>query len=293
MRVGMAGWSTHPNHPAGLGNQGWKDSGDAIVNSDGSLARSPIALVEAQGLVYMAKTKVAELYEHDGDQQIAKQLRDEARELRTRFNRTFWLNDKGTYALALQGGTKPCDVVSSNPGQALWTEIVDPEKAESTVRQLMSEKMFSGWGIRALSSAERRFNPVGYHLGTVWPHDNSFIAAGFRNYGFNDEARHVFAGILNAARNFEHFRLPEVFCGFSRKEYEVPVRYPVACHPQAWAAGATPFFVQSLLGITPAGFENKLYITDPVMPRFLRLHQNRTIKGRRRIGGSGISASGW
>lgn len=254
----------------GLGNQGWKDSGDAIVQANGSLARSPIALVEVQGLVYMAKMKVAELYHRDGDQQTAQQLREEARELRARFNRAFWLDDKGTYALALQEGTEQCKVISSNPGQALWTEIVDPERAQSTVHQLMSEKMFTGWGIRTLSSAERRFNPVGYHLGTVWPHDNSFIAAGFRNYCFNDEACKVFGGILNAARNFEHFRLPEVFCGFSWNEYEVPVRYPVACHPQAWAAGATPFFVQSLLGITPAGFENKLYITDPVMPRFLR-----------------------
>jgi glycogen debranching enzyme len=266
----------------GLGNQGWKDSGDAIVHADGSLAKSPIALVEVQGLVYMAKMKVAELYELDGDQQTAKQLRDEARELRTRFNKTFWLHDKGTYALALQEGTKPCDVVSSNPGQALWTEIVDPQKAESTVRQLMSEKMFSGWGIRTLSSAERRFNPVGYHLGTVWPHDNSFIAAGFRNYGFNEEACKIFGGILNAARNFEHFRLPEVFCGFSRKEYEVPVRYPVACHPQAWASGATPFFVQSLLGIAPGGFEKKLYVIDPVMPRFfhrIKMEQLRIAGG--------------
>ena len=267
---------------SGLDNQGWKDSGDAIMNEDGSLATSPIALVEVQGLVFMAKVKIAKLYEHDGDQRTAKQLRTEAHELRTRFNKAFWLNDKGTFALALQEGTEPCSVISSNPGQALWTEIVDRENAQATVDQLMSEKMFSGWGIRTLSTTERRFNPAGYHLGTVWPHDNSLIAAGFRNYGFNDEAGKLFAGILNAARHFEHSRLPEVFCGFSRKEYEMPVRYPVACHPQAWAAGTTPFFIQSLLGIVLGGIDKKFYVVDPVMPKFLshiRIKQLRIAGG--------------
>lgn len=250
----------------GLGNQGWKDSGDSIVNADGTLAKPPIALVEVQGYVYLAKSKMADLYQRSGDQSTAQRLRKEARDLRQRFNSEFWISKMGTYALALQQGTRPCAVVSSNPGQAMWSGIADHRKAGSTVKQLMKEEMFNQWGVRTLSSAERRYNPMGYHLGTIWPHDNSFVAAGFRNYGFDREACQVFEGILGAARHFEHYRLPEVFCGFSQKDFAMPVRYPVACHPQAWAAGSVPFFVQNLLGIVPNAFEKKLNIMRPVLP---------------------------
>lgn len=250
----------------GLANQGWKDSGDSIVNADGSLAKAPIALVEVQGYVYLAKIKIAELYERSGEREAAARLRREAADLKKRFNQAFWLEDKGFYALALQQGTKPCAVISSNPGQALWSGIADAEKAARTVEQLMSPAMFCEWGIRTLANSERRYNPMGYHLGTIWPHDNSFLAAGFCKYGFGDRAHKLFTGILSAAQHFEHHRLPEVFCGFSKKEYEVPVRYPVACHPQAWAAGSVPFFLQSLLGLSPNALENKLFITDPVLP---------------------------
>jgi glycogen debranching enzyme len=250
----------------GLGNQGWKDSGDAIVNADGSLATPPISLVEVQGYVYLAKRVMADLYEQAGDHGTAARLLKEAGDLRTRFNRDFWLSKKGTYALALQAGKKPAAVVSSNPGQALWSGIADAAKARKVVRHLMEPDMFSGWGVRTLSSQERRYNPIGYHLGTVWPHDNAIIVAGLRRYGFDEAAGNVLTGLVRAAEHFEHHRLPETFCGFSCDQYGHPVRYPVACHPQAWAAGAVPFMLERLLGLKPSAFEKRLRIERPLLP---------------------------
>jgi glycogen debranching enzyme len=250
-------------------NQGWKDSGDAIVNADGSLATPPISLVEVQGYVYLAKRSLADLYERTGEGDRADRLRREAQELRQRFNRDFWLADKHCYALALQADQKPVAVISSNPGQALWTGIADAEKARQTVARLMAEDMFSGWGVRTLSAEERRYNPIGYHLGTVWPHDNAFIAAGFRNYGFDAEACRIVTGIVEATTHFQHRRLPEVFAGFRRADYGIPVRYPVACHPQAWAAGAVPFLLTTCLGLAPEAYTHRLRIVRPVLPDFL------------------------
>ncbi len=250
----------------GLGNQGWKDSGDSIVNADGSLATPPIALVEVQGYVYRAKLLLAELYARSGDGGTAARLRQQAAELKARFNRDFWLAGKNFYALALQKGGRPADVVSSNPGQALWTGIVDDSRARAVVTRLTSEDMFSGWGIRTLSRNERRYSPIGYHRGTVWPHDNAFIAAGFRRYGFDGEAADVLDGIVKAAAHFLHHRLPEVFAGFSRRQFHLPVRYPVACHPQAWAAGAAPMMVAALLGIRADAFNGRLWVERPVLP---------------------------
>jgi len=254
----------------GLSNQGWKDSGDAIVNEDGSLAKPPISLVEVQGYVYLAKTALAGLYERAGEPDQGDRLRQEAQNLRERFNRDFWLKDKGFYALALQAGNKPAAVVSSNPGQALWTGIIDRDKAQQTVERLMADDMFNGWGIRTLSEKERRYNPIGYHLGTVWPHDNSIIAAAFRRYGFAKEACRIFTGIAEAAMHFAHYRLPEVFAGFRKQDYDLPVHYPVACHPQAWAAGAVPYLLESSLGLEPEAFDHRLRIVQPVLPDFIR-----------------------
>jgi glycogen debranching enzyme len=265
----------------GLGNQGWKDSGDLIVNADGTLAEPPIALVEVQGYVYLAKVSLAGIYERDGDRIAAQRLRAEARELQTRFERDFWLAHKNIYALALQCGKRPAAVISSNAGQTLWSGIARADRARQTVKQLMSESMFSGWGVRTLSAQELRFNPVGYHLGTVWPHDNSIILAGFRRYGCDEEACAVFSGIVDAAKHFEHVRLPEVFAGFSRKESAIPVRYPVACHPQAWAAGSVSFMIESLLGLVPKAFENRLHIVRPALPDFIdRLELKRLRVGK-------------
>ncbi|MGH7230604.1 MAG: amylo-alpha-1,6-glucosidase [Nitrospiraceae bacterium] len=264
-----------------LVNKGWKDSGDAIVNADGSLANPPIALVEVQGYVYLAKLGVAELFERAGDTKRASRLRQEADLLRTRFNRDFWLDEEGMFALALQADGKPAAVMSSNPGQALWTGIIDTDKAERTIRRLMAEDMFSGWGVRTLSEKERAYNPIGYHLGTVWPHDNSIIAAGFRRYRHDREALRIFDGLFHAAFHFRDHQLPEVFCGFSREEYEIPVSYPVACHPQAWAAGAMPFLIETLLGLAPEAFERRLRIVRPILPDFLdRLQLRRLRVGR-------------
>lgn len=254
----------------GLGNQGWKDSGDSIVNADGTLATPPIALVEVQGYVYLAKISMADLYEKTGDHPAAARLRAEAEALRTRFERDFWLKEKDIYALALQSGQTPAAVISSNPGQMLWSRMVQPARAAKTAEQLLSPEMFTGWGIRTLSSGERRYNPIGYHLGSVWPHDNSIIVAGFRAYGLDEPACRVFAGVLEAAMHFAHYRLPEVFAGYSKEEFPTPVRYPVACHPQAWASGAVPFMVESLLGLVPSAFDKKLQIVRPVLPKAVR-----------------------
>jgi glycogen debranching enzyme len=262
----------------GLGNQGWKDSGDSIMNADGSLATPPIALVEVQGYVYRAKIVVADLYESAGDRTTASRLRQEAKDLKTRFNQDFWVEDKKFFAIALQKDRKPAAVISSNPGQALWTGIVDDSRAAATVRGLTAPDMFSGWGIRTLSNKERRANPIGYHLGTVWPHDNSIIAAGLRRYGFDRAAMQVFDGILHAARYFAHYRLPEVFAGFSRKDISVPVRYPVACHPQAWAAGSIPFLLTTLLGLSPEAFHGRLHVVNPMLPKQVNELEFKRIK---------------
>jgi glycogen debranching enzyme len=279
---GYLEYSSKSSH--GLGNQGWKDSGDAIVNSDGTLCKPPIALVEVQGYVYLAKTSMAELYERSGDSATARRLQAEAQDLQRRFERDFWLEDKKIYALALQAGKKPADVVSSNPGQMLWSGMADPVRASETVERLMSQEMFNGWGVRTLSSSERRYNPVGYHLGTVWPHDNSIIAAGFRRYGFDEAAFRICSGIVEAASHFPRCRLPEVFAGFSKQQFPTPVRYPVACHPQAWAAGSVPFMIESLLGLEPKAFENKLEIVRPILPDSVRHLELRGVK----IGASSV-----
>lgn len=253
----------------GLVNQGWKDSGDAIVDEDGSLAKPPIALVEVQGYVYRAKLLIGDLYRRCGEVETAVRLQREAEELRARFNKDFWLDNREFYALALEEDRRPIGVIASNPGQALWAGIVDNDKAAKTVKRLMQPDVYSGWGIRTLSEKEKRFNPVGYHLGTVWPHDNSLIAAGFRRYGFDKEAQQVMKGIFEAATYFPDYRLPELFAGFSRQEYEVPVGYPVACHPQAWAAGLIPFMLQQMLGLVPDAFEKRLRVVRPSLPDFV------------------------
>jgi glycogen debranching enzyme len=221
---------------------------------------------------------IANLYERVGDKQIADRLRSEAAELKRSFNRDFWVESNNFYAIALQKDNKPAAVISSNPGQALWTGIVDEDKAEAVVHHLTAEDMFSGWGIRTLSHKERRYNPIGYHLGTVWPHDNSIIAAGFRRYRFDKQAVQVLESIVGAGQHFQHARLPEVFGGFPQHDFAVPVRYPVACHPQAWAAGSVPFMMSSLLGLEADAFNKRLRVVRPVLPNFVNELDFRRIK---------------
>jgi glycogen debranching enzyme len=276
----------------GLINQGWKDSGDAIIDVDGNLATPPIALIEVQGYVYMAKLTLADLYERSGEPHRAGRLRREAEDLRGRFNHDFWLEEKGFYALALQADRQPVAVLSSNPGHALWAGIADPDKAQRTVERLMGDDMFNGWGVRTLSAQERGYNPLGYHLGTVWPHDNAIIAAGFRRYGFDAAASRVVTAITEAAMYFAHYQLPELFAGFGRQEYGVPVRYPVACHPQAWAAGSVPYLVEVLLGLTPEAYERRLRIIRPILPDFvdrLEVHRLQVGNGRANLSFERIS----
>lgn len=253
----------------GLINQGWKDSGDAIVDGDGHLVNPPIALVEVQGYAYQARILIADLYERTGEAERAEALRKEAAALRERFNRDFWMEEERFYALALEKGDAQITVISSNPGHALWAGIADDDKARTVVERLMQPDMYNGWGIRTLSQNEKRYNPVGYHLGTVWPHDNSIIAVGFRRYGHDAEAHRILSGLVEAAMHFADYRLPELFAGFARDEYDYPVRFPVACHPQAWAAGSVPYLLEAMLGLSPDAFEKRLSVVRPLLPHFV------------------------
>ncbi len=251
------------DHP--VVNEGWKDSGTAIVNTDGTDARPPVALVEVQGLAYRARLEAATLFESLGEPDRAARLRSRADDLRTRFNQDFWLPDQQFYALALQQGGAPVSVISSNPGQALWTGIIPPERVPNVVNRLMQEDMFSGWGIRTLATSEAGYNPVSYHRGTVWPHDTALIAAGFRNHGHGRDACRLFAALLEAADNFDDYRLPELFSGYP-SSFGMPVRYPVACHPQAWAASSIPLLLATLLGLEPDAPRGRLRILSPWLP---------------------------
>ncbi len=253
----------------GLANQGWKDSGDAIMDADGGIAEPPIALAEVQGYVFAAKLGMAKLFERDGDAQRAARLRQEAAELQERFERDFWSDGLGSYVLALQKDGKPCAVVASNAGQVLFSGIASAAHAQVVEQRLMADDMFSGWGIRTLSRESVAYNPIGYHLGTVWPHDNSLIAAGFRRYGFDDAAERVLEALVETAADFEHQRLPECFAGLERSIFGTPVRYPVACHPQAWAAGSIPYLLTVTLGLEPDAFEQRLRVRRPRLPAFV------------------------
>jgi len=263
---------------AGLVNQGWKDSPDGIINADGTLAKPPIALVEVQGYVYAAKKKLAPVFAALGDQELAQQLSRETAQLKRRFNRDFWLEGSNFLALALDGANHQVAAITSNPGQALWTGIVQRRQAAAVADVLMRNDMFSGWGIRTLSAASNRFNPLGYHLGTIWPHDNSIIAMGFKKYGFEDELNEVATALFDAARSFTHYRLPELYAGSARSIQYTPVPYPVACRPQAWAAGSFPLILQAILGLAPNAPEGELLIVRPHLPYWLDNVQVRNLQ---------------
>jgi glycogen debranching enzyme len=255
--------------PGGLDNQGWKDSGDAIVHPDGTRAEPPIALVEVQGYVYRAKRSVARLAADLEERDLAENLEREAADLRERFNRDFWLETPGFYALALDGDKRPIDTITSNPGHCLWSGIVNEERAGKVVRRLLSPGMSSGWGIRTLAAKQAPYDPIGYHTGTVWPHDNALIAHGMRRYGFDREARSVLDGLVAAGAFFPYARFPELFCGFSSEEVPVPVQYPVACRPQAWASAAPLLMVRTYAGLSADAPRGVLYIDRPRLPAWL------------------------
>jgi glycogen debranching enzyme len=234
----------------GLRNQGWKDSFNGVTFADGRLAEPPIALCEVQGYVYAAFVARAHFAQEAGDQDRARYWADRAAALKTAFNERFWLPERGWFALALDRDKRPVDALASNMGHCLWTGVVDEDKAAAVAERLLSPEMFTGWGVRTLASSMAAYNPMSYHNGSVWPHDNALIVAGLVRYGFVAEAQRVATAILDAAAAFDH-TLPELFCGFPRSEYDPPVPYPTACSPQAWAAAAPVQLIRSLLRLDP------------------------------------------
>ncbi|WP_019901040.1 glycogen debranching N-terminal domain-containing protein [Salinispora arenicola] len=244
-------WYERRNTDTGLENQCWKDSWDSISYRDGTLPPFPRATCEVQGYAYDAKVRAARLArEFWDDPAFATQLEREAADLKERFNREWWVEDGGYYALALDPDGRQCDVLSSNIGHLLWSGIVDDDRAPKLAEHLVGPRLFSGWGVRTLAEGEARYNPIGYHNGTIWPFDNSFVAWGLRNYGFAEEAATIANGILDAARYFSG-RLPEAFGGYPRELTKFPVEYPTACSPQAWSTGAPLLLLRTMLGLEP------------------------------------------
>lgn len=269
----------------GLLNQGWKDSGDANAFPDGRLAEGPIALIEVQGYVYAAKRRMAALLERLGDFEHAGKLKKQAGELRARIEKAFWMPDQNYYAMALDKNKRQLNVIASNPGHLLFTGAISHERAESVAQACMRDGLNSGWGIRTLSQKERTFNPMSYHRGSVWPHDNSLIVHGLAYSGFKRRAGQICSNLFEAALNFRDYRLPELFCGIQRRPYEVPVEYPVSCSPQAWASGSMFLMLSSLLGFHPSAHSRELQVTDPYLPPFLDWLHIRNL----RVGNSRVS----
>ena len=265
------------NKETGLENQCWKDSWNSIQFADGTLSRLPRATCEIQGYVYDAKRRCARLARQLwNDPALAEQLEKEAAELKRRFNQDYWLEDREFFALAIDGDGRKVDSLTSNIGHLLWSGIVEDDKAEAVVRHLMGEKLFSGWGVRTMAEGEGGYNPIGYHVGTVWPHDNSFIAMGLRRYGYREEAAQIAMGMLEAATYFKG-RLPEAFAGYPRELTGFPVEYPTACSPQAWASGAPLLLLRAILGLEPVGDH---LLVDPALPAMLGQIELLDIPGR-------------
>lgn len=262
----------------GLINQGWKDSWDANMHRDGAVAKPPIALVEIQGYVYDAKYRMASLMRAFGDIPTADRLKREAADLAKRFEKTFWRPQRGFYAMALDAEKKPLDVIASNPGHLLFTRILSKERARAVTNRLMRDDMFTGWGWRTMSHDEKIFNPLSYHRGSVWPHDNSLIAHGMALNDFREPALKILTALFQAALNFRDYRLPELFCGVQRGEFDEPVHYPVSCSPQAWASGAMFLILSSVLGIRPSAQRRELNIVNPVLPEWLDYLKIRNLR---------------
>lgn len=253
----------------GLINQGWKDSHDAIFHADGQDPRGPIALCEVQGYVFAAKSHAAVMALKLGFDEIAARLQSEAEGLRDKFEATFWCDDLGVYALALDGDKRPCQVVTSNAGHALFSGIASPERARKVATRLLKPDSFSGWGIRTLATGQVRFNPMSYHNGSVWPHDNAIIGMGFARYGLKEEASRLLAAVYGATAHQNNLRIPELFCGFNRKAYRAPTPYPVACSPQAWAAASLYGLLGATVGLELKQAEDEIHFRNPVLPDFL------------------------
>ncbi|PYQ61760.1 MAG: amylo-alpha-1,6-glucosidase, partial [Acidobacteria bacterium] len=250
----------------GLTSQGWKDSFDAIFHRDGRLVEGPVALCEVQGYVYAARKSAATLARLFGQDDHAQKLERQAEELREKFERDFWCEEISTYALALDGEKRACEVRASNAGHALFTGIASRPRAWRVAHTLLNESSFSGWGIRTLDANEVRYNPMSYHDGSVWPHDNSLIALGLARYGRKDGAVKVLTGLFEAIQHFDLQRMPELFCGFRQRPHEGPTLYPVACAPQSWAAGAAFLLVQACLGLDIDAPAARICLDRPELP---------------------------
>ncbi len=255
--------------PDGLQNQGWKDSHDSIVHADGTRARGPIALCEVQAYVYLGKLRIAEVFERLEEPDRSSDLRKQADLLRESFNDVFWMEEEGTFALALDGEKDVVGSVTSNAGHCLFTGIADESKAQKVADRLMASDMYSGWGIRTLSSESPVYNPMSYHNGSVWPHDNAIIAAGLKRYGRTEDVERIASALLDASMHSRESRLPELFCGFDRRA-EIPyVAYPVACIPQAWSSAAPLMLLQAMLGVSANARQGSLDAFRPSLPEWL------------------------
>jgi glycogen debranching enzyme len=262
---------------SGLIHQGWKDSWDSVFHSDGTLAEGPIALCEVQGYAYAAKLSGAAIASALGQTKKARVLLTQAQVLKEAFQKAFWCGEISTYALALDGEKEQCKVITSNAGHCLYTGVAEIEQAGRIANTLMQEHSFSGWGVRTLAVAEARFNPMSYHNGSIWPHDNALIAAGLARYGFKDHANRILSGLF-AASLFVEYRLPELFCGFYRRDGEGPVPYPVACSPQSWSAASVFLLLQAILGMKIDAASSRLSFVRPVLPEFLDEIQIKNLK---------------
>jgi glycogen debranching enzyme len=256
----------HHKSVNGLINQGWKDSHDSISDENGNLVASPIALCEVQGYVYEAKLRAGQLARTLGMNEKAEQLEKAAEELKVKFNEKFWDEELQTFVIALDGNKNPCRVVSSNAGHCLFNRIADKDKALKVAKRLLQDDMFTGWGIRTLSHGEKRYNPMSYHNGSVWPHDVAITAAGFSKYGLIDETLKLTQALFDASLFIELQRLPELFCGFTRRAGEGPTEYPVACSPQAWSVAAVFMLLEACLHIDIVAEEKKVYFYKPTLP---------------------------
>ncbi|HTZ66281.1 MAG TPA: amylo-alpha-1,6-glucosidase [Roseiarcus sp.] len=278
------GFVEYQGGETGLTNQGWKDSADSVFHADGSDAEGPIALCEVQGYVYAAKRLAANMAAANGLAKRADALEREAEDLRTRFEEAFWRPDIGTYALALDGRKRPCEVRSSNAGQLLFTGIVAQKRAAAVAEQLLDATFFTGWGIRTIASSEARYNPMSYHNGSVWPHDNALIGLGFARYGMREQTQRLLVGLYDTSRYMDLRRPPELFCGLRRTPGKGPTLYPVACSPQAWSSAAPLALLQGCLGLEFDFQAEQVCFRRPTLPDFL----DRVVIRSLTVGGSQV-----
>jgi len=264
--------------PSGLVQQGWKDSGDSIFHADGELAEGPIAVCEVQGYTYRARLGAASLARALGDEALARELESKAQKLQQQFEKAFWCEDIGTYALALDGRKRPCRVRASNAGHLLFCGIAAPNRARRVAETLLSDDSFSGWGVRTLAASQARYNPMSYHNGSVWPHDNGIVAVGLARYGFCDLAIKILNGMFDASAHMDLHRLPELFCGFKRLPGKGPTLYPVACSPQAWASGALFHLLQACLNLSFSPTKPQLRFSFPQLPEYLQRVQIKNLR---------------